>query len=88
VSPGPLQKHHEMADSGDFAHHPMMSVMAILRQLIESDAGEHISKLCNFEQTLDCQCQHDIREQTSGEGCSANVPTRKSLGRFVLGSKV
>jgi hypothetical protein len=20
VSPGPLQKHHEMADSGDFAH--------------------------------------------------------------------
>ena len=26
-------------------------------------------------------------EQTSGEGCSANVPTRKSLGRFVLGRR-
>src|SRR5260370_15411064 len=63
--------------------------MAILGELIESDAGDqNISILCNFEQTLDCRCRHDIYEQTSGEGCSANVPTRKSLGRFVFGKKV
>ena len=55
---------------------------------IESDAGnENISVLSNFEQPLDCQCRHDACEQTSGEGCSANVPTRKSLERFVLGRR-
>jgi hypothetical protein len=56
--------------------------------VIESGAGnENISMLSNFEQTLDCQCRHDMYEQTSGEGCSANVPTRKSLGRVVLGRR-
>ena len=29
-----------------------------------------------------------LSEQTSGEGCSANVPTRQSLGRFVLRSSI
>lgn len=41
--------------------------------------------VCNFEQTLHCKCRHDPYEQTLGEGCSENVPTRKSLGRFALG---
>ena len=55
---------------------------------IEADAGnENISVLSNFEQPLDCQSRHDTCEQTSGEGCSANAPTRKSLGRFVLGGR-
>jgi hypothetical protein len=66
---------------------PVAGVLSVMGfcDSVESHAGEHISKLFNFEQTLDCQCRHDIREQTSGEGCSANVPTRKSLGRFVWG---
>jgi hypothetical protein len=56
--------------------------------VIESGAGnENISMLSNFEQTLDCQCRHDMYEQTSGEGCSANVSTRKRFGAFCFGKK-
>jgi hypothetical protein len=63
-----------------------MSGMAILRQFRRGRSKVFV--LCNFEQTLDCQYRHDICEQTSGEGCSANVPIRKSLGRFVFGKNV
>ena len=63
--------------------------MAILRQLIESTRAITVFRiLCNFEQTLACHYRHDICEQTSGEDCSANVPIRKSLGRFVIGKNL
>ncbi len=44
-------------------------------------------KVCNFEQTLDCQCRMMFVifvSRPRGRAVQANVPTRKSLGRFVL----
>ena len=55
---------------------------------IESDAGENISNLCNFEHTLDCQCRHDVCVQTPGGGLSSKRPDSKEFGAFCFGKKV
>jgi hypothetical protein len=56
--------------------------------VVESDVSdERISILCNFEQTVDWRCWHDISEQTSGKGCSQTSQLERVLGRFVFWKK-
>jgi hypothetical protein len=67
---------------------PSMSAIEIYRQWIESDAGdEDTSILCNFEQTLDCRCRHDMCEQTFGGGLFSKRLNSKESGAFCFGKK-
>ncbi len=48
--------------------------------------NENISILCNFEQTLDCQCRHAMSGRLRGRLFSEH-PNSKECGAFCLGRR-
>jgi hypothetical protein len=56
--------------------------------VVESDVSdERISILCNFEQTVDWRCWHDVSEQASGKGLHKRPNSKEFWGVLFFGRR-